>query len=123
VVPVAAPNHPEVPRKNVPQPSNRLNWSKLPDAKVTGTIWSEFDDMKLYIAMELENIDKLFCACQKNEVTVSVVFLLYLHVQSAFCHLLSSSYVVCDASGFSLFMVYLITVSELTLYGYKWWKY
>ncbi|KDR14722.1 Disheveled-associated activator of morphogenesis 2 [Zootermopsis nevadensis] len=70
-VPVSAPNRPEVPKKNVPQPSNPLksfNWSKLPDAKVTGTIWSELDDTKLYTAMELENIDKLFCAYQKNGV-------------------------------------------------------
>ncbi|KAJ4426490.1 hypothetical protein ANN_27304 [Periplaneta americana] len=69
--PISAPNRPEVPKKNVPQPSNPLksfNWSKLPDAKVTGTIWSELDDTKLYTAMELENIDKLFCAYQKNGV-------------------------------------------------------
>nr|CAD7440127.1 unnamed protein product [Timema bartmani] len=61
----------EVPKKNVPQPTNPLksfNWSKLPDAKVTGTIWSELDDTKLYTAMDLENIDKLFCAYQKNGV-------------------------------------------------------
>jgi dishevelled associated activator of morphogenesis len=63
-----------VPQKNVPQPSNPLksfNWSKLPDTKVTGTIWSELDDTKLYTAMELENIDRLFCAYQKNGVPVS----------------------------------------------------
>ncbi|XP_072154461.1 disheveled-associated activator of morphogenesis 1 isoform X3 [Bemisia tabaci] len=57
--------------KNVPQPSNPLksfNWSKLPDAKVNGTIWTELDDTKLYSAMELENIDRLFCAYQKNGV-------------------------------------------------------
>ncbi|XP_054261118.1 disheveled-associated activator of morphogenesis 1 isoform X2 [Macrosteles quadrilineatus] len=57
--------------KNVPQPSNPLksfNWSKLPDTKVNGTVWTELDDTKLYTAMELENIDKLFCAYQKNGV-------------------------------------------------------
>ncbi|XP_075233363.1 disheveled-associated activator of morphogenesis-like protein isoform X2 [Lycorma delicatula] len=57
--------------KNVPQPSNPLksfNWSKLPDTKVNGTIWTELDDTKLYTAMELENIDRLFCAYQKNGV-------------------------------------------------------
>lgn len=62
-------------RKNVPQPSNPLksfNWSKLPDAKVQGTIWSELDDTKLYTNIELESIDKLFSAYQKNGVTVSV---------------------------------------------------
>ncbi|XP_022918586.1 disheveled-associated activator of morphogenesis 1 isoform X2 [Onthophagus taurus] len=61
----------EVPKKNVPQPSNPLksfNWSKLPETKVNGTIWSELDDTKLYNAMELDCIDKLFCAYQKNGV-------------------------------------------------------
>lgn len=61
-------------KKNVPQPSNPLksfNWSKLPDAKLQGTIWSELDDTKLYSNIELESIDKLFSAYQKNGVTVS----------------------------------------------------
>ncbi|XP_068085675.1 disheveled-associated activator of morphogenesis 1 isoform X2 [Anabrus simplex] len=70
--PPSAPSaRPEPVKKNVPQPSNPLksfNWSKLPDAKVSGTIWSELDETKLYTAMELENIDKLFCAYQKNGV-------------------------------------------------------
>ncbi|XP_063226391.1 disheveled-associated activator of morphogenesis 1 isoform X2 [Bacillus rossius redtenbacheri] len=67
----APPARADVPRKNVPQPSNPLksfNWSKLPDTKVTGTIWSELDDSKLYTAMDLESIDRLFCAYQKNGV-------------------------------------------------------
>lgn len=67
-------NRTESIKKNVPQPSNPLksfNWSKLPDAKVQGTIWSELDDSKLYTNIELENIDKLFCAYQKNGVPVS----------------------------------------------------
>ena len=75
--PICASNRLEVPKKNVPQPSNPLksfNWSKLPDAKVAGTIWSELDDTKMYTAMELENIDKLFSAYQKNGVPVSVTF-------------------------------------------------
>lgn len=69
--PICATNRPEMPKKNVPQSSNPLksfNWSKLPDAKVAGTIWSELDDTKMYTAMELENIDKLFSAYQKNGV-------------------------------------------------------
>uniref|UniRef100_A0A1B6C417 FH2 domain-containing protein n=1 Tax=Clastoptera arizonana TaxID=38151 RepID=A0A1B6C417_9HEMI len=68
--PALAPPKP-VQIKNVPQPSNPLksfNWSKLPDTKLNGTIWSELDDTKLYTAMELENIDRLFCAYQKNGV-------------------------------------------------------
>ncbi|XKL66064.1 hypothetical protein PGB90_009484 [Kerria lacca] len=71
--PPCAPAPPSVPPirseiKNVPKPSNPLksfNWSKLPDAKVNGTVWTELDDTKLYRSLELENIDKLFCAYQK----------------------------------------------------------
>lgn len=64
----------EIVKKNIPQPSNPLksfNWSKIPDTKLTGTIWSELDDSKLYNTMELDCIDKLFCAYQKNGVAVS----------------------------------------------------
>ena len=60
--------------KNVPKPSNPLksfNWSKLPDAKVNGTVWTELDDTKLYSVLEFENVDKLFCAYQKAGVNVS----------------------------------------------------
>ncbi|CAH1159429.1 unnamed protein product [Phaedon cochleariae] len=73
-VPMAPPAEPlkvEAVKKNIPQPANPLksfNWSKLPDAKVNGTIWSELDDSKLYNTMELDCIDKLFCAYQKNGV-------------------------------------------------------
>lgn len=62
-----------MPKKNVPQPANPLksfNWSKLPDAKLQGTVWSELDESKLYNNMELESIDKLFSAYQKNGVSV-----------------------------------------------------
>lgn len=74
--PPAVPMKMELVKKNVPQSSNPLksfNWSKLPDAKVHGTIWSELDDTKLYNAMELDSIDKLFCAYQKNGVAVSII--------------------------------------------------
>lgn len=67
---------PEVPKKNVPQPTNPLksfNWSKLPDAKVQGTVWSELDESKWYTNIELESIDKLFSAYQKNGVAVSII--------------------------------------------------
>ncbi|XP_047997799.1 disheveled-associated activator of morphogenesis 1-A isoform X4 [Leguminivora glycinivorella] len=65
--PPAAPK----PKKNVPTPGNPLksfNWSKLPDTKLHGTIWQELDDTKLYNAMDLNTIDKMFCAYQKNGV-------------------------------------------------------
>jgi len=69
-----APPKVDLPKKNVPQPTNPLksfNWSKLPDAKLQGTVWSELDESKLYNNMELESIDKLFSAYQKNGVSVS----------------------------------------------------
>lgn len=75
--PIAPPTEPlkiEIVKKNIPQPTQPLksfNWSKLPDAKLNGTIWNELDDSKLYNTMELDSIDKLFCAYQKNGVTVS----------------------------------------------------
>lgn len=68
------PNMNSRPQKNVPQPTNPLksfNWSKLPDAKVQGTVWSELDDSKWYNNIELEHIDKLFSAYQKNGVAVN----------------------------------------------------
>ncbi|XP_061390121.1 disheveled-associated activator of morphogenesis 1 [Musca vetustissima] len=73
MTPAMAPPAPktEVPKKNVPQPTNPLksfNWSKLPDAKVQGTVWSELDESKWYNNIELEAIDKLFSAYQKNGV-------------------------------------------------------
>lgn len=69
-----APMMTRIEKKNIPQPSNPLksfNWSKLPEAKVQGTIWSELDDSKLYSNIDLESIDKLFSAYQKNGVMVS----------------------------------------------------
>lgn len=86
--PVAPPAEPlmktEVIKKNIPQPSNPLksfNWSKLPETKLNGTIWNELDDTKLYNTMELDNIDKLFSAYQKNGVAVSF----YSLQLSSFC--------------------------------------
>ncbi|XP_062715617.1 disheveled-associated activator of morphogenesis 1 isoform X2 [Aedes albopictus] len=66
-----APPKMDAPKKNVPQPANPLksfNWSKLPDSKLQGTVWSELDDTKWYNSIELESIDKLFSAYQKNGV-------------------------------------------------------
>ncbi|XP_017036475.1 disheveled-associated activator of morphogenesis 1 [Drosophila kikkawai] len=76
MAPTMAPAPPkvELPKKNVPQPTNPLksfNWSKLPDAKLQGTVWSELDESKLYNNMELESIDKLFSAYQKNGVSAT----------------------------------------------------
>ncbi|XP_066602802.1 disheveled-associated activator of morphogenesis 1 isoform X2 [Prorops nasuta] len=72
LMPVAPPPMKVEIIKNVPQPSNPLksfNWSKIPEQKLQGTIWSELDDSKLYNVMDLESIDKIFCAYQKNGVS------------------------------------------------------
>ncbi|XP_028967542.1 disheveled-associated activator of morphogenesis 1 [Galendromus occidentalis] len=55
--------------KNVPQPSNPLktfNWSKLPEARLQGTIWSEVNEEKLYKEIDLDDVDKTFAAFKKN---------------------------------------------------------
>merc|ERR1719361_2722014 len=60
-------------RKNVPKSANPLksfNWSKLPDCKVVGTIWTELDETKLYHTINLVEIDKLFSAYQKNGLLI-----------------------------------------------------
>ncbi|XP_021708225.1 disheveled-associated activator of morphogenesis 1 isoform X1 [Aedes aegypti] len=72
-----APPKLDAPKKNVPQPANPLksfNWSKLPDSKLQGTVWSELDDTKWYNSIELESIDKLFSAYQKNGVAYTFPF-------------------------------------------------
>ncbi|XP_020798870.1 disheveled-associated activator of morphogenesis 1-A-like [Drosophila serrata] len=63
----------ELPKNNVPQPTNPLKsikWSKLPDAKLQGTVGSELDESKLY-NMDLESINKLLSAYQKNGVSAT----------------------------------------------------
>merc|ERR1719438_736200 len=58
-------------RKCVPQPSNPLksfNWSKLPECKVDGTIWTDIDDSRLYKQLDLQEVDRLFSAYQKNGI-------------------------------------------------------
>jgi len=61
-------------RKDIPRSSNPLksfNWSKLPDCKVEGTIWTEIDETRLYKALDLAEVDRLFSAYQKNGLLVS----------------------------------------------------
>ena len=39
-----------LPKKSTPKPSNPLksfNWSKLPESKISGTIWADLDDAKV----------------------------------------------------------------------------
>lgn len=68
---LSAPNAPAKPsiKKNIPQSSNPLksfNWSKLPECKVTGTIWTDIDEGKTYKNLDLAEVDRLFSAYQKN---------------------------------------------------------
>ena len=56
-------------KKDVPPSSVPLkcfNWTKIPDAKVAGTIWNELDEAKLYKVIDLSEFDQLFSAYQKN---------------------------------------------------------
>ncbi|GAB6020602.1 hypothetical protein CHUAL_003278 [Chamberlinius hualienensis] len=61
-------------KKNIPKSTNPLksfNWAKLPDSKLSGTVWTELDDSKLYRLIDLEDFDKTFSAYQKqNEGSV-----------------------------------------------------
>jgi len=56
-------------KKDVPPSSVPLkcfNWTKIPDTKVVGTIWTELDEAKLYKVIDLGEFDRLFSAYQKN---------------------------------------------------------
>lgn len=56
--------------KKVPKPSQPLksfNWSKLPDSKIKGTVWSDIDDQKVYAVMDFEDFDRMFSAYQRKD--------------------------------------------------------
>nr|XP_045619347.1 disheveled-associated activator of morphogenesis 1-like isoform X1 [Procambarus clarkii] len=53
------------PSKQIPKSANQLrafNWSKMPDSRVTGTIFATLDECPLYKFMDLEDIDRTFDA-------------------------------------------------------------
>ncbi|XP_027698679.1 disheveled-associated activator of morphogenesis 1 [Vombatus ursinus] len=57
-------------KKNVPQPTNALksfNWSKLPENKLEGTIWTEIDDLKVFKNLDLEDLERTFSAYQRQQ--------------------------------------------------------
>lgn len=64
--------------------------------KVQGTVWSELDETKWYNSMDLESIDKLFSAYQKNGVSVSFENL-DLHI----CTFINASGIIFIYSGFN----------------------
>ncbi|KAL3874321.1 hypothetical protein ACJMK2_037352 [Sinanodonta woodiana] len=66
-------NHPgiAVRNKKVPQPSQplkSLNWTKLSEGTLSGTVWSEIDESKIYHLLDLEEFEKTFSAYQKKQI-------------------------------------------------------
>ncbi|XP_055993285.1 disheveled-associated activator of morphogenesis 2 isoform X2 [Sorex fumeus] len=58
-------------KKCVPQPSHPLksfNWVKLSTERVSGTIWNEIDDMKVFRILDLEDFEKMFSAYQRHQL-------------------------------------------------------
>ncbi|NWX99613.1 DAAM2 protein, partial [Nothoprocta ornata] len=59
-----------VPKKSIPQPTNALksfNWSKLPENKLAGTVWTEIDDAKVFKILDLEDLERTFSAYQRQQ--------------------------------------------------------
>ncbi|XP_046863557.1 disheveled-associated activator of morphogenesis 1-like [Xenia sp. Carnegie-2017] len=57
-------------KRNVPKPSQPLksfNWSKLPDTKIKGTVWTVIDDSKIHEIMDFNDFDRMFSAYQKSK--------------------------------------------------------
>ncbi|XP_055293038.1 disheveled-associated activator of morphogenesis 1 isoform X2 [Moschus berezovskii] len=57
-------------KKNIPQPTNALksfNWSKLPENKLEGTVWTEIDDTKVFKVLDLEDLERTFSAYQRQQ--------------------------------------------------------
>lgn len=68
--PVSRQRSVEIPKPSAPLKS--FNWAKLPETKVAGTVWADIDEGKMYSSIDLETVDKLFCAYQ-NQKTNGVV--------------------------------------------------
>uniref|UniRef100_A0ABM5FBZ7 Disheveled-associated activator of morphogenesis 1 isoform X2 n=1 Tax=Pogona vitticeps TaxID=103695 RepID=A0ABM5FBZ7_9SAUR len=57
-------------KKNIPQPTNALksfNWSKLPENKLEGTVWTSIDDAKVFKVLDLEDLERTFSAYQRQQ--------------------------------------------------------
>ncbi|XP_051833716.1 disheveled-associated activator of morphogenesis 1 isoform X2 [Antechinus flavipes] len=68
--PPGAPLGLSLKKKNIPQPTNALksfNWSKLPENKLEGTIWTEIDDLKVFKNLDLEDLERTFSAYQRQQ--------------------------------------------------------
>ncbi|XP_077180075.1 disheveled-associated activator of morphogenesis 1 isoform X1 [Paroedura picta] len=68
--PPGAPLGSALKRKNIPQPTNALksfNWSKLPENKLEGTVWTGLDDAKVFKVLDLEDLERTFSAYQRQQ--------------------------------------------------------
>uniref|UniRef100_A0A8C3K9Q5 Dishevelled associated activator of morphogenesis 1 n=1 Tax=Calidris pygmaea TaxID=425635 RepID=A0A8C3K9Q5_9CHAR len=57
-------------KKSIPQPKNALksfNWSKLPENKLAGTVWTDIDDTKVFKILDLEDLERTFSAYQRQQ--------------------------------------------------------
>lgn len=61
----------EIPKPSAPLKS--FNWAKLPETKVAGTVWADMDEGKMYSTIDLETVDKLFCAYQNQKTNGATV--------------------------------------------------
>ncbi|KAL1789442.1 disheveled-associated activator of morphogenesis 1 isoform X1, partial [Sigmodon hispidus] len=68
--PPGAPVSLTLKKKSIPQPTNALksfNWSKLPENKLEGTVWTEIDDTKVFKILDLEDLERTFSAYQRQQ--------------------------------------------------------
>ncbi|CAO2586536.1 Disheveled-associated activator of morphogenesis 1 [Lemmus lemmus] len=89
--PPGAPVSLTLKKKNIPQPTNALksfNWSKLPENKLEGTVWTEIDDTKVFKILDLEDLERTFSAYQRQQVTC-------LPDAPKFCVLMHDPWAVC----------------------------
>uniref|UniRef100_A0A8B9ZBL1 Dishevelled associated activator of morphogenesis 1 n=1 Tax=Anas platyrhynchos TaxID=8839 RepID=A0A8B9ZBL1_ANAPL len=58
-------------KKSIPQPTNALksfNWSKLPENKLAGTVWTDIDDARVFKVLDLEDLERTFSAYQRQQL-------------------------------------------------------
>lgn len=68
-------------KKHIPQPSHPLksfNWVKLNEERVSGTVWNEIDDSKVFRILDLEDFEKMFSAYQRHQKEVGSTEDIYL---------------------------------------------
>ena len=53
--------------------------------QVDGTIWTDIDDSRLYKQLDLQEVDRLFSAYQKNGIMVSELYCTVLYCTVLHC--------------------------------------